>query len=419
LLSRLLHLFSNKVKVVQRKILLQQLYTKVINSIPYAITEKKRGKNQIYWRNAFAQEVFLADKLKRESIKVCHPIFDEKELSHLNLQQMSESEYLFSDEIFHVENPVMGFKQIRHIDGRINYFDSYKYVINYHGEVSIIFVDIPMTELVLAKKKTEEHSRIKSTFLANMSHEILIPLNEIWSACQSVIDASSDEQLENDIRVLVRNATVFLNRISEIISLSEVEASTIELFGAPQIEVVPLLIEVQSKLQLKVFEREKKIDLIYLDAYQSILIYQDQNLFDKIITNLLTYAVNLTSANFVKFGMVVGLNYYLLFVTDSELSISKKPFNQLSSHYTNSEDSSEKISLGLSISQKIVEAKGGKIGILSSKNSGSIYWALFPYSAKFEPIPIPDRAELYAITEEIIRCDELNEMNLKNPFEKE
>lgn len=420
LLWRVERRVSRRRKCIQQKLFLQRLYTDVIDLIPYSISQKKRGTDGVSWRNAFGKQTYSKEEFKNESYEDCHFVSDYREVNVANLKKMGESDHLFSDEHFNIENPVKGLKQVRHLDGRVDYFDSYKYVIRYHNEVYIIMVDIPITELILTRKRMEEHSRLESNFLANMSNDIDASLDKIWSACQSVIDAGKDEELGEYIDVLVTNISIFLKRINDIISLSEVESSAIEHYDVAKLEVISLLLEQQVKLenQLKVLKKDANIEIEFLEAYQKMLVYQDKGHFTQIMDNLLSNAAKCTTFGSIKFGVIAGLNYYLFFVKDTGIGISQERIEMLFSGDDEVKDSSVDFALGLSISKKIVMTQQGQIGMISDKDDGSLFWVFFPYSATFELGAVSDdeKRELYLITEKIIRCDELNGLNLENPF---
>lgn len=301
-------------------------------------------------------------------------------------------------------------------------FDALSFVriFELHNRSFLLLIIADITELQTAKSMAEETDEQRADFLANMSNDIDASLDKIWSACQSVIDAGKDEELGEYIDVLVTNISIFLKRINDIISLSEVESSAIEHYDVAKLEVISLLLEQQVKLenQLKVLKKDANIEIEFLEAYQKMLVYQDKGHFTQIMDNLLSNAAKCTTFGSIKFGVIAGLNYYLFFVKDTGIGISQERIEMLFSGDDEVKDSSVDFALGLSISKKIVMTQQGQIGMISDKDDGSLFWVFFPYSATFELGAVSDdeKRELYLITEKIIRCDELNGLNLENPF---
>ncbi|PIX32279.1 MAG: hypothetical protein COZ59_14850, partial [Bacteroidetes bacterium CG_4_8_14_3_um_filter_31_14] len=84
-------------------------------------------------------------------------------------------------------------------------------------------------ELSIAKEKSEENDRLKSTFLANMSHEIRTPMNGILGFASLLKKPTlTGEKQQEYIRIIEKSGTRMLNIINDIINISKVESGQME-----------------------------------------------------------------------------------------------------------------------------------------------------------------------------------------------
>ena len=83
-------------------------------------------------------------------------------------------------------------------------------------------------ELQQAKAAAESASRTKSDFLASMSHEIRTPMNAIIGIADLLAKTLSPEQ-DKYVQIFRRAGDNLLHLINDILDLSKVEASQLEL----------------------------------------------------------------------------------------------------------------------------------------------------------------------------------------------
>ena len=84
-------------------------------------------------------------------------------------------------------------------------------------------------ELKLAKAAAESASRTKSEFLASMSHEIRTPMNAIMGIADLLAKTALSAEQDKFVAIIRRAGDNLLNIINDILDLSKVEASQLEL----------------------------------------------------------------------------------------------------------------------------------------------------------------------------------------------
>ena len=84
-------------------------------------------------------------------------------------------------------------------------------------------------ELQQAKAAAESASRTKSDFLASMSHEIRTPMNAIMGIADLLAKTALSPEQDKYVQIFRRAGDNLLNLINDILDLSKVEASQLEL----------------------------------------------------------------------------------------------------------------------------------------------------------------------------------------------
>ncbi|MDR0615257.1 MAG: response regulator [Synergistaceae bacterium] len=243
----------------------------------------------------------------------------------------------------------------------------------------------------LYKKKamqSEAASAAKGDFLSNMSHEMRTPMNAIIGMA-TIAKLSADVKKKDHCIKKIEEASVhLLGVINDVLDMSKIEASKLEL-SEVNFNFENMLQKAVSIVNFRV--EEKGLNLaVHLDKNIPPFLLGDDQRMTQVITNLLGNAVKFTpeggsiSLSASLEGEKEGICEIRISVRDTGIGISKEQQARLFMSFEQAEISTSRkfggTGLGLAISKRIVEMMGGRIWVESELGQGSSF--IFVISAQ-------------------------------------
>jgi two-component system, sensor histidine kinase and response regulator len=237
--------------------------------------------------------------------------------------------------------------------------------------------------LETAKKAADAANRAKSEFLANMSHELRTPLNVILGLTQLLSrDKTLSARHQRDLKTIGSSGEHLLTLINDVLEMSKIEAGRLsshqEIFNLHR-----LLNGLKDMFQFRAAAKGLQLLFEFEPALPKI-VKTDQGKLRQVLINLLSNAIKFTASGSVTLRVRAqqpkdrpGSTCQLWFevedtgsgIAPDELHHLFKPFCQTQSGL----QSVEGTGLGLTISQKYVQALGGEITVQSRLNQGSVF----------------------------------------------
>ena len=234
-----------------------------------------------------------------------------------------------------------------------------------------------------AKLDAEHANHAKSEFLSRMSHELRTPLNAILGFGQLLERHNPTQEQRGRIQHIVGAGRHLLGLINEVLDISRIEAGMLQMSLEPVL-LADALEEAMSLL--RPFALEGGIELVCpahvgADSY----VMADLQRFKQVLLNLITNAIKYTPAGgrvVISHSSMAG-RMVRIAVTDNGPGIAPDklprlftPFERLGAEQTEVEGTG----LGLTLSQRLMHAMGGSIGVESTVGQGSTFWIELPHT---------------------------------------
>jgi signal transduction histidine kinase/CheY-like chemotaxis protein len=237
-------------------------------------------------------------------------------------------------------------------------------------------------------------SSAKSRFLANMSHEIRTPLNGVLGMAQLLERTPLNSEQGEYASTILSSGRSLLAVIDDILDIARIDAGSMKLESA-LFSLVEVAQTVQGKLQGPAHEKQVALNLNIASDVPGLVI-GDERCCRRILSNLAGNAVKFTPTGRVDIDVTrTDSETLCISVSDSGPGLSEdqcamifERFAQADTACTRGQGGS---GVGLAITKELVELAGGKIGVSSSPDSGSRFWAELPLpEASRDPEVKPD-----------------------------
>ena len=240
-------------------------------------------------------------------------------------------------------------------------------------------------DLIKAKVEAEASSRLKSSFLANISHEIRTPLNSVVGFSNLLLsDNITKEVREEYIEQINHNSEKLLQIIGDIIDLSRLESSQIEI-TYEETSLSNIVNETVEEARQIIRRTEKSIMLNVKNHFENNgdLIFSDRIWLKRILSHLMDNAVKFTLEGSIEFSYRLENDNVVFAIKDTGIGINKENLSRIFEEFRQEIDGHhrpfEGLGIGLTLAKEVVERMGGKIFVKSEKGIGSEFSFSIPY----------------------------------------
>lgn len=236
-------------------------------------------------------------------------------------------------------------------------------------------------QLIAAKQKAEEATRVKADFMASMSHEIRTPLNGVLGMLELLEHGDLKEKQKKFVATAQESARSLLKIVEDILDFSESETGQLVL-EYNKFDLRQILQDATEPFREQLRGKGLKLGCaVPIEIPETLL--GDPSRLTQIVSNLTDNAIKFTEHGEVSLSISVAResdeHISLLFeVSDTGIGVTPEKQENLFDAFTQEDNSTTRkfggTGLGLTIARKLTELMGGEIGIDSSKKVGSTFW---------------------------------------------
>ncbi|HEX3006513.1 MAG TPA: PocR ligand-binding domain-containing protein [Bacteroidales bacterium] len=242
-------------------------------------------------------------------------------------------------------------------------------------------------QLIIAKEKAEESSRLKTAFLQNMSHEIRTPMNAIMGFAGLLSSNFNNKvKLEKFADIIGSRCNDLLDIINDILDLAKIESGQLPV-NVEEFDLNELFAELSSffaEYQNRIDKQQIAFRVKGFEEMSGSTIVTDKVKLKQIFINLINNAFKFTTEGRIEFGCKPGKdNNVLFYVSDTGIGIPEDKQKLIFERFVQLQHSPKMnlggTGLGLPIVKGLVDLLGGELFIESKPGRGSKFSFSIPY----------------------------------------
>ncbi|MCZ6723125.1 MAG: ATP-binding protein [Gammaproteobacteria bacterium] len=258
----------------------------------------------------------------------------------------------------------------------------------------IILMILPVYAGVLLKKlhaaidSAKQANEAKSRFLANMSHELRTPLNGVIGMGDLLRETKLSFEQRELVSTLHSSANSLLELIENVLDIAKIEAGKISIESKP-LDLHALVNSVIFMLSPMGNSKGLTVSCT-IDPDTPFSLEGDHQHLRQVLINLVNNAIKFTDEGSVNLhvyrkGGTETKPRIRFDIVDTGIGMSPESLDTIFDDFTQAAKKSTRTfagtGLGTTISKELVELMGGKIGVESELDKGSLFWVEIPFKS--------------------------------------
>ena len=255
----------------------------------------------------------------------------------------------------------------------------------YEDKVQVIIRDITLfkkteCELLIAKNKAEDASKLKSALISYLNSEIKAPLNALIGYTEIILEKTNDDKYLNEIKQILIGGNRLLCNLNSVMKLTQLGSGEIKL----HLSDYDICTEIRNLCKkFKLLAKFKELDFSFQCEENYILYNTDKEIMNLIISNLIDNAIKFTHHGSINVSVekkAGDKNYLAITVHDTGIGIRQdniKDFPKELRQIIDSFETGNSTGIGLTLAYKLAEYLGGSIIVNSEFGKGSEFSVTF------------------------------------------
>lgn len=255
----------------------------------------------------------------------------------------------------------------------------------------VLFVRFSNLRKEVEHQLTLDH--LKSRFFTNISHEFRTPLTLIIGPIEDLMQDKNAQKFKEPLQYIHRNSKRLLQLINQLLDLSRLDVGNYEV-NTTREDIIPFVKQIvhsfSSMAHRKNILLETEVDPRLKNELRNELtrFYFDEDIFEKILYNLLSNAFKFTpeDGNIIVSICLSENNLLELKVEDTGMGIPSEKLPFIFDRFYQADDSYKKqyegTGIGLALVKELVELHKGTITVKSSVDHQTTFSCYFPFNKK-------------------------------------
>jgi len=250
-------------------------------------------------------------------------------------------------------------------------------------------------EIINAKLKAEESSKLKSILILNLNHELRTPMNGILGFTNLLKDDIKNPEHSEMLDFVYSSGKRLMGTLNSIMEYATLESGN----SNPEIKNINLNDCIQKVLEsMEIAAKEKKLNFFCKKNTDNITVKTDIEMLRSLLAKLADNAVKYTESGSVSVELDEYKNenefYAQIKIIDTGIGIPDEKHSAIFEEFKQASEgygrSHEGLGLGLSIVKRISEILNIKLSFTSHTQKGTVFIVRIPAvpsENKFKPLP--------------------------------